>query len=318
MVQAGRRLLRPEEGIVEATWCYYHEGLNQSAIADRLGISRATVVNYLAEARRREYVRVTLDAGIFRTHHLAERLRSRFGLADALVVPVEPGNGRQSMERVTRATADWLPDLLRPGDCLGVAWGETVFRVAEAAPRLGIEDLTVVQLVGSRPAGLGFAAELCSGTLAQRFGANVVNLHVPLLLTDRDLADRLRAEPVVVEQLAAVAGCNKTLFACGTVDDESHIRRTGLLDPERLAAYRAAGATGVICARLIDAEGRPMKTHIDDRMIGVSLEQMRGKDMGLLVAAGSNRAAPALAAIRGGFVTHLATCSDTAALLLRD
>ena len=48
------------DAVIEAAWLYYHDGLNQSAVADRLGVSRATVVNYLQEARERGLVRVSL------------------------------------------------------------------------------------------------------------------------------------------------------------------------------------------------------------------------------------------------------------------
>ena len=208
----GTRARNQDDAIIEVTWCYYQEGMNQNEIAEKLGISRATVVNYLSEARKRDYVRITLDNDIFRNQGLARQLVDRFGLQDAVVIPSSPGGPEQSLDRVTRVVANWLPGLLEPGDRLGVAWGETVYRVAEAAPRVTIEDLTVVQLVGSRPAALGFAAETCSATLARRYGAHCVNLHVPLLLSDHELVRRLKEEPVVQDQLKAVANCNKTIL----------------------------------------------------------------------------------------------------------
>ncbi|MFV0333728.1 MAG: sugar-binding transcriptional regulator [Tropicimonas sp.] len=311
-----RQVSRQDDAIIEATWAYYHDGLNQSEIAARLGVSRASVVNYLTEARRREYVRITLNSDVFLSHELSEKLREAYGLDEVLVVPSDPTGQAGSTDRVARATADWLPQLLRPGDRLGVAWGETVYRVAEMAPHLSVNDVTVVQLVGSRAAGLGYAAEVCTATIARHFGASVVNLHVPLILSSAALAAQLRAEPDIAGQLQAVEDCNKVLFACGTVNDASHIARTRILSRESLAAYRAQGATGVICSRLIDARGAPVPTEIDDRLIGVTLEQMRNKEMGLLVASGPDRVAGARASMLGGYVTHFATCSDTAQLLL--
>ncbi|KZM48457.1 sugar-binding transcriptional regulator [Labrenzia sp. OB1] len=305
-----------DEAIIEVTWCYYQDGMNQNEIAERLGISRATVVNYLSEARRRDYVRITLDSDIFRDQQLARALVDRFGLRDAIVVPSSPDGADQSLDRVTRVVSDWLPSLLEPGDRLGVAWGETVYRVAEAAPHLTIDGLTVVQLVGSRPAALGFAAETCSATLARRYGAHCVNLHVPLLLSDRLLVDRLKQEPVIREQLDAVADCNKTIFACGTCTAGSHVVHAGLLDRSEVDACAEKGAIGVICGRLIDHNGNPVLREIENRMIAVTLDQMKNKDMGLLVGSGPQRAAPMLAAIRGGYATHVATCSETAAQLL--
>ena len=92
--------------------------------------------------------------------------------------------------------------------------------------------------------------------------------------------------------------------------------RSGILSPEEIAEYRAKGAVGVICGRLIDGQGRPVVSAVEERMIGVSLDQMRGKDMALLVAAGPGRALPARAAMKGGFVTHLATSTRVAEELL--
>ncbi|WP_227268217.1 sugar-binding transcriptional regulator [Roseobacter weihaiensis] len=306
---------RDDAPYVEAAWLYYHDGLNQTDIAARMQISRASVVNYLNEARSRGWVRVHLDSDVFRGHRLAAELCAAYGLAGALVVPDDPTD-TGSGARVTRAAADWLPRLLEPGDTLGVSWGATVYQMAQQVPNHPISDLTVIQLLGSRPAALGFAAETCTAMLAQRLGGQCINLHVPLLLSSKELRDALCAEAVVAAQLEALATCNKTVLACGTCDADAHIVRSGILDAASIATYREAGAEGVICARLIDGAGRPVVAAIEDRMIGVSLNQMRGKDMALLVAAGPGRALPAHAAIMGGFVTHLATSTRLAQDLL--
>ncbi|MEL6168568.1 MAG: sugar-binding transcriptional regulator [Pseudomonadota bacterium] len=304
---------RLEDAILDATWAYYHEGRTQTEIAEKLGLSRATVVNYLTEARRREIVRITLDPEVFTGHRLAGALRDRFGLIDVAVVP---DSGPETADRVARMTADWLPTLLGPGDMLGVAWGETVYRVAEAAPRLALLDVTIVQLLGSRPAALGFAAETCSATLARRFGAACINLHAPLVLSRPELARDLAAEPGIAAQLDAVRACTKVLFAPGTCESDSHIVQTGLLTPDTLKAKVADGARAVICGRLIDADGAPIPTEIEARMLGISLDDMRAKPMGVMVGSGPDRIAPMQAALRGGFATHLATSAGTAERLL--
>ncbi|WP_102108408.1 sugar-binding transcriptional regulator [Oceaniglobus roseus] len=307
---------RAEGQIAEAAWLYYHEDVNQGEIARRLNVSRATVVNWLAEARAKNLVRVSLRPEAFRERELAQDLAARFGLAAALVVPAGPNGEAAALARVARVCADWLPELMQPGDRLGVSWGETVFLVSEAAERRVLPDLTVVQMVGSRATPLGFAAETCSANLARRFGATCINLHAPLVLSDADLAARLRAEPVIAEQLAAIAACNKTLFAAGSCTLDSHIVRIGVVSPEGLADYVARGAEAVICGRFIDAGGRPIPGEMDARMIGVELHTMPGKDHGILVSSGAAKVAPIRAALRGGFATHLVTCSETAQGLL--
>lgn len=310
---------RDDALFIEAAWLYYHDGLNQTDISERMRISRASVVNYLNEARNRGWVRVNLDSDVFRGHSLAAELCQVYGLADALVVPddpIETEGGAASVTRVTRAAADWLPRLLEPGDRLGVSWGATVYRMAQQVPNRTVPDLTVIQLLGSRPAAFGFAAEACTAMLAQRLGGQCINLHVPLVLSNKSLCDALCDEPVVRGQLDALATCNKTVLACGTCDADAHVVRSGILTAGSIADYRTKGAAGVICGRLIDGNGEPVVAEVEDRMIGVSLDQMRGKDMALLVAAGIGRAGPARAAIKGRFVTHLATSTSVAEELL--
>jgi len=311
-----RRSTRQDDAIVEAAWGYYHDGLNQGEIASALGVSRATVVNYLAEARRRNYVRISLDTEVFRTQSLSVELCEAFGLDEALVVPASGGDGTRAPDRVIRAAADWLPELLAPTDSLAVAWGETVYRLAETAPRLSMPDLTVVQALGARPAALGFAAETCSATLAAQFGARTIGLHVPLLLSNKSLRDQLVQDPVVAEQLQAVEDSTAILFAAGTCDQTSHMALSGLLGADALSYLRTKGATAVLCGHLIDQDGNALRSPVEDQMIGITLGQIKAKRTRYLVSAGIGRAAAIRAALRGGYVTHLSTCSDTAKALL--
>jgi len=317
-LDASGRGSRQDDYIIEAAWLYFHDGLNQNEIAKRLSVSRASVVNYLAEARRRDYVRITLDSDVFRNTRLGSQLKQKFNIVDVLVVPADTTSASRSFERVIRAASDWLPQFLEPGDHLGIAWGETIYRLAEVAPKLSLGDLTIVQLIGSKPSEIGFAAENCAATLAQRFGAQCANLHVPLLLSTPALCNALKAEPMIATQLQMIADCKKVLFAAGTTDPDSHIALTGLLDNDTLSAMRAKGAAGVICGRIIDHDGQPMPAPNENQMIGVTLEQMRNKDMGMLVSAGLDRVAAAKAAMRGGYVTHLVTCSASAEHLLSE
>ena len=304
-----------ESIVIEAAWMYYHDGFNQAEIAKRLEVSRATVVNYLQEARERGYIRITLAPEVFTGHQLAEDLRNTFNLQAAYVVP-NAETAEESLMRVARGAAEWLPSLLALGDRLGVAWGRTVYEVAEALDQTSMPDLTVSQLVGSMATPYGFTAEICSAHMAQNLGANCINLHAPAVLSDPTLAARLRAEPIIHAQLDALSHCNKAIFAAGSCDPESHIVGSGVASADDLAWYVDQGATGVLCGRFIDANGAAIPGALDDRMIGVTLDKLLGLDMGLLVSDGADKVVPMLAAIAGGYVTHLVTSTETARAML--
>lgn len=311
---ANRRQPDIDDAIVEAAWLYYQDGLNQSEIASRLNVSRATVVNYLQEARERGFVQIALSPEVFSGHRLAIALRKKFGLVDALVVP--DGDAGESGDRVTRAAARWLPRLLSPGDRLGVAWGKTIYDLAECLEPVAIPDLTVLQLVGSMATPYGFSADVCSSYVARKFSARCVNLHVPAILSTPEVAATLRAEALIADQLAEVSRFDKTLFAVGSCAPDGHVVSSGVATQDELSWYVERGARGVLCGRFIDKDGRWIEGPLDARMMGVALEAMLKRDTGILVSAGQERVAATVAALRGGFATHLVTHRANAEAML--
>ena len=91
---------------------------------------------------------------------------------------------------------------------------------------------------------------------------------------------------------------------------------SGLATPGDLARARAAGAVGVICGRFVDRGGRPVPGAMEERMIAVPLDRLVGLEAGLLVAPGLDNVEASLAAIRGGYVTHLVTGATVAEAML--
>lgn len=305
-----------ENAVIQVAWMYYQDGRNQQEIAEALGISRATVVNYLQEAREKGLIRITLAAPAFTTHRLAVELTERFGLRAAYVIPDEGLATEEAFLRVVRGAANWLPDLIAPGDRLGVAWGRTVYELAEMIEPAPMDALTVLQLVGSMATPYGFTAEACSTRLAQRLGARCMNLHAPAIVSRAALAAELREEPILKAQLDQLETVNKLLFSVGTATAESHIVLSGLATREDLDWYVRQGAVGVICGRFIDADGHQLPGPMEDRMIGVPLPRLVGLEMGILITPGLDKVEATRAAIRGGYVTHLITGTTVAEALL--
>lgn len=305
-----------ESIVIEAAWMYYNDGLNQSEISQKLNVSRATVVNYLQEARARGYIRISLAPEVFTGHQLAQDLCEKFDLKAAFVIPGGECTEEERLMRVARGAAEWLPSLLNGGDRLGVAWGRMVYEIAEAVEQIKMDDVTVSQLVGSMATPYGFTAEICSAHMAQNLGAKCINLHAPAVLSDPDLAAKLREEPIIRAQLDALSHCNKAIFAAGSCAPDSHVVSSHVASNEDLDWYVKQGATGVLCGRFIDVRGQPIPGELDDHMIGITLDKLLGLDMGLLVSDGPSKVAPMLATIAGGYVTHVVTSNETAQMLL--
>jgi deoxyribonucleoside regulator len=306
-----------DDYVIQAAWMYYQEGLNQHSIATSIGVSRASVVNYLQQARERGYVRISLDDSLFTGHRLSQKLCDLFSLKAAYVLPEAPGEDDEVVfMRVAQGAAVWLSSLLNSGDKLGVSWGRTIYELAEAIESSPVPDLVVSQLVGSMSTPYGFTAEICSAHLARKLSASCINLHAPAVLSDAELAKRLRSEPIISAQLDALRHCNKAVFAAGSFELDSHIVGSGVATVEELRWYKKRGATGVVCGRIIDRSGLELDGPLKERMMAIELEDLRGLDIGLLVSTGEDRVLPMLSALEGRYATHLVTSAATAEALI--
>ena len=299
----------------EAAWLYFQDGLNQTQIAEIMGVSRASVVNYLQQARDSGLVRVHLDPALVARTEVSRDLAQRYGLHAAMVVPDGPADGNP-LDRIAAAGAWYLRTRLVPGDTLGVAWGRTIHALSghlEAAP---IADVTVVQLLGSMMTPYGFSAEMCSSGIAGKLGARCINLHVPAILTSPQLAAALCREPAIAGQLDALRHCSKAVFAVGQCAPDTHIVRSGIITSDELDAYQRRGAVAVIAGRLLDANGQHLRCDFEDRFLGIDMDDLRRIPVGILVSAGLPLLDAIHATLVGGYATDLVTDLTTARALL--
>ncbi|HRY23754.1 MAG: sugar-binding transcriptional regulator [Geminicoccaceae bacterium] len=307
-IGSGRGSALNDDIVLEAAWLYYYEGRSQHEIAGTLGVSRSSIVGYLQQARETGMVEIRLDAGVFSRHRLSHALSQRYGLAETYVVPGDTF----SLERVAVGAGRRLPDLIDPGDVLGVAWGQTIFNLSQNIVPRRIDRLTVIQMVGSMSSPYGFDAEICSSHIALSLGGRCINLHAPAVLSTSAMAEALRQEPIIRAQLEQVSRIGKAVFAVGSCNETSHIVQAGIASVDDLARYRRHGAVGLVCGRFIDAAGNHIHGHLDERLIGVTPDCLRGLRMGILVSSGADKIEGIHAALRGGYATHLVTDIPTA------
>lgn len=310
------RPYHPSDKIVaEVAWLYHIRNLTQGEIAEALSLSRPTVISYLKQARERNIVSVRLAPEHFELNSLADALKRRFGLKSAHVVPHGGLTGADLSRVVCEVAAHCLPGLLEPGDTLGVSWGQTISFVSEYVPHWPIENLTVRQLIGSIANPLLSTSESCSTEIARRLGAHCVNINAPAVCSTAALADALRAEPIIREQMLDLQRCNKAIYSLSPCTPDTHVVQFHVATVADIEAYRAQGAVGIIAGRYIDKDGQAVLGALDRRIIGADQALLRRME-GLLVVSGEFKHEAALAALRGGFVDHIALDSAIARLIV--
>jgi DNA-binding transcriptional regulator LsrR (DeoR family) len=307
-----------DDAIVWAAWLYYEDQLTQNDIAKKMGVSRATIVNYLQEARQRGVVRIVMNSEILTRTEIAKKVATLYGLDEVLVIPSEKsGSSEALLQALGTGGARLIERMVKPGETICVSWGRTVLAIADAIslPR-SIEGLTVVQVTGSSMGKREFSAELCTSIMARNVGATSVNMLAPAILSSPELRDALMGEPALKRQFDLIAQSDMIVFGVGGLSSESTMRIADVTSDEEIDAYAKDGAVAVLICRFLDNEGKQVIRELDKRVIGIELDELHRVPRRLCVAGGSRKVEAIRAVLTGGYATHLVTDFETAELLL--
>jgi dihydroxyacetone kinase-like protein len=231
------------------------------------------------------------------------------------VVPEDSGR-MPPYERVGRAGARLLMEILAPDDVLGVSWGRTVLSLSASLAEARMPGITVVQIAGSAIGTAEFSPELCTSNIAYRIGGRCVNLHAPGIVSRPEVKKLIMQEPSLVEQFKLIRSCTKVLFGVTGLDSASMALRSGYMTPEKMRPYVKGGAIAVMSGRFLNADGRPVLGPLDEQMIGLTIPEIAKIPERICVAAGPEKIAAIRAMLRGGYATILVTDEPTAQALV--
>ena len=307
--------IRPGDQIVhKAAWLYYTHGLRQDEVARRLEISRASVALYLRKARETGIVTITTSTQLFASDVLARRVEDQFGLETVWIAPDSDNQGGD----IPLLAASVFLSMAKSGQKIGIAWGRTVYAIADAMSYADLQDVTVVQLCGNLGAPYSYRPDQCTMEIARRLNAKGLNFYAPLVLTNEALAHQLRNEPVIREQLSGIAECDLALFSIGMVDEDAHVVKCGAMTAEEIQTLRDQGAAGVIAGQMLDADGRWLECDYNHRVISADFSAIREIPARLVVVQEHDKLGPLKAALAGGFATHLVLTQSMAERLLSE
>ncbi len=307
---------RSEHLLANVALLYYGEGMTQSEIAKRVGVSRASVVNYLREGRQRGIVDIHINGRALASSSLSRDLRAKFNLVDVYIA--QYGQDEMALNLTSHAAAMAFLDIVSAGDHIGVAWGETIKNIAGQLPRALIADSSVSQIIGAMHSSRLLSAEACSIQIARQIGAQCFTLHAPAVLSSARLAQSLRQEPTIKAQLERLNTLDVVLFSVGDCSESTHLVAAGIASPKDVAKARALGAKGVVCSRFIDARGKQVELELDQRLIAIDIETLEKMAKKILVVAGMAKLEALKAALAGNLATHLVVDEALATALLKN
>lgn len=299
---------------------YHEQGVRQPEIASLLGMSQSRVSRFLKEANEVGIVRTVVvpPRGVYA--EVEEQLRARYGLRDVVVVDAPDDSEASIVRALGAAGAAYLESTLTGSDRVGISsWSSTLLAVADAmTPSTVRSAVEVVQVIG----GVGRPRVQVNATrLAEQFarvtGATPRFLAAPGFVASEALRDALMAEPHIAELAEEWARLSVVLVGIGSLEPSPLLRESGnVLGDEDLTALREAGVVGDVCLRFYDEHGVNVDTPVNDRIVGISPETLRGVPRVIGIAGGARKVRSIRGAVEGGWINTLITDLDTARALL--
>lgn len=301
--------------MVRAAELYYDDNKTQDEIGALLGITRWKVGRLLTQARQSGIVRIDIVHPRARRLGLERDLREKFGLADAVVIP--SGDGEDLNANVARAAADYLTALRPVPRTLGISWGRTLSELADRLPHGWSHGVTVVQINGgvsvNRQAGT--AADTAM-TIARKASGQAVILPSPAILEQLETKRAIEADRTVAGVIGLARTATAYLYSGGVANGNSVLVDSGYLTPDEIAELERNGAVGDVVGRFIDASGNIVDPELNERTVGLGLDQLREAQTAIFVVAGEAKHPVARAVVSTGLCTVIVTDEGTAQSLL--
>ena len=154
--------------------------------------------------------------------------------------------------------------------------------------------------------------------LAKLTGAEPRLLTAPGVAQSREAKLVMVSDPYVRETMDLYGRITLAIVGIGAMEPSRMLARSGnVFTSQELSDVAEAGAVGDMSLRFFDPEGQPVHTPLDDRVIGMRVEELAKVDRVLALAGGPAKAAAIHGALNTGVIDVLVTDKFTARRLLR-
>jgi len=306
-----------EAFLAEVCWHYYVNELTQQDVARVMGVTRLRVNRALQLARAEGIVRIEIASPFVTRLEMQAELCRKLGLAEAICAPADPED-HDYHGPVGAALAQWLTKGLRDAAwrSIGLSWGQTLKSAIQRLPRMTLENLEIVSMIGGTSQGASFNAFGVASAMADKLGVNYSLFSAPIYLSPGTDRTAFLSEGAFQAHLARLQQLDLAVLVAGDVTQRSFLVSMGLPSSVPPQDLIDAGAVGDVLGHFLKADGTEVDHPISRSAIGLDLESLLKVPNRILAAAGAHKVDIIIAACRRGLVQTLITDDVTARLML--
>ena len=306
---------------------YYKEEMSQDAISKKLNISRATVSRTLTRAKKEGIVKIQINYPSENTIELEKNIEKKFGLKEVLI-----GVENESVSKdyaVALQASEYLARILKNNMKLGINWGRsmknlvTTFEQEGYNKSINVKGVEIIPFLGtnnsfeekSQSLRLTYSNFLAI-KMAELLKCKNYNLSAPMIVSSQKVKDVIINEPDVSGVLKKAKTCDVALLGIGSIDKNSSLFVL-MDDGEKMSdTIKQQGGIGEVIGRAYDENGNIIHSELDNRIIGVTLEELKQIPLKIGVGYGNQKVKAIKAALKGGLIDVLITDRETAEKLV--
>lgn len=304
--------------MVEAAKLYYDHQLSQLEISRKLRVSRPTISRLLQQARNTGIVKIEIIDPSENGNQLESAILQKYNLKKVIIVPNDTNDNNIIKKRLGKAAVLFLDQIINEGSILGISWGTTMQEIAKQIRPRKVENMTVVQLNGgiSRVELDTHASEIAK-TIGSRYSAIPYLMPLPAVVDNAELKRAILSDKNISRTLELGRKADIAMFTIGSFNHNSILVKADYFAGEEVEKLLTYGAVGDICSRILNKDGMICSKKLNDRTIGIELEELRSKPYSIAVAGGQDKLIAIKAALSGGWFNCLITDEGIATKLLK-
>ncbi|OOF43601.1 sugar-binding transcriptional regulator [Rodentibacter trehalosifermentans] len=310
--------LKESNLLTEIAIAYYEHELTQEDIARKFNISRIKVGRLLKKARQEGVVEINVKYHPVFTSQLEQRLIEVFGIQRALIA-IDEHNEKEQRKQVASLVSSYLSNILKDGMTVAVGQGRNVAAIGEY---VGIPSEKKCKFIcgigGVQHIGDPVDADNICRNLANKFNGMNETLYAPAYLENKDFRDIFMSNGVIKETLDRARKADIALVGIGDMNEDSYMVRLGWFTAKEVTeAKRNLGVVGDIAGYgFFNIQGEPVDTVMNNRVIGLSLEDLKAIPCVIGIASENTKAMAILGALRTGIIDVIATSASNINIIL--
>jgi DNA-binding transcriptional regulator LsrR (DeoR family) len=273
------------------------------------------VVRLLADARRRNEVRITIAAPLTELLLLEREVETCFGINRVIVAPFVDASA-DPVKVIAAAAGNFISGEMKPGMTVGVGWGRTLFNTLPFITGATLDDFRVVSLLGGIAAARRFNPAEFAWQFAELFQGEGFLIPAPAVVDSPETKYALLERCGLSSIFEMADKLDMVLLSCGGISSLTTSYRTGYLSEADRRSLIDAGAIGDVLYNFIDENGELVDHEVNGRVISVNLARLRRTPERVLISGGKEKLAAIRATIRTVGPTVLITDEQTALALL--